>query len=269
MFFLDSIKRSLYMIVPFAAYYVMHALFTSIGKLIYGMAVADGGETADFMRAHAQSYKSWSAVCVYVLLVIGLWILFKKSDPLENRLIKEKKGFIRILLNVFFFGGSAAVFLNILAGYIVDLLKIDTSGTSSFNTDTPFVPGLLLFVFLSPLVEEMTFRWLTFGRIRKNINVPAALVVSSLFFGVIHGDAVKAVYAFIMGFIMALIYQLSGTFVLAVVFHMAANAFIFIPPYMLKGGGASEGAGLATGAVMLLLSVVFGWLVYGGTKKAQ
>ena len=99
--------------------------------------------------------------------------------------------------------------------------------------------------------------------------MPAALVVSSLFFGVIHGDAVKAVYAFIMGFIMALIYHLSGTFVLAVVFHMAANAFIFIPPYMLKGGGASEGAGLATGAVMLLLSVVFGWLVYGGTKKAQ
>lgn len=251
------------MIIPFAAYYVMHALFSSVGKLIYGMTVANGGEAADYMRAHAQVYKSWSAVCVYVLLMLGLWLLFGKSDPAGNRLLKEEDGGkIRIMLNVLFFGGATAIFLNILAGYIVDLLGIDKSGASSFNTDTPFLPGLLLFVFLSPVVEEMTFRWLTFNRIRAKLNVKMALVVSSLFFGVIHGDAVKAVYAFIMGFLMALIYHFSETFLLPVIFHVAANAFIFIPPYMIKGDRTSDTGNIAMGAISLLFSVIFGWLVY-------
>jgi membrane protease YdiL (CAAX protease family) len=79
----------------------------------------------------------------------------------------------------------------------------------------------------------MTFRWLTFGRIKKVIGETQAVLITSVFFALVHGNVVVAVYAFIMGLIMALIYRQSKTFSLCVLFHMSANAFVFVSAYVL------------------------------------
>ena len=50
-----------------------------------------------------------------------------------------------------------------------------------------------------------------------------AVMISALLFGLYHGNLVQGIYAFIMGCLLALVYEWTGSFVAPVLFHMIAN----------------------------------------------
>ena len=47
---------------------------------------------------------------------------------------------------------------------------------------------------LSPIMEELVFRGIVFGNMRKIMNVPQAVFLSALLFGLIHFNIVQFVY---------------------------------------------------------------------------
>ncbi len=223
------------MILPFAAYYVTLNLLMRGARLIVLYVARSNGELAGMFRRNASSVEMWCSVIAYVVTIVLLWLLFRKSDPVEQKINPVNPKNIVTYLCTFVAGGGAAIALNSLAAGILEMFKADDSLTQglSFDAGKPFLPGLILYVLLSPLLEEMTFRWLTFGRIKKVIGETQAVLITSVFFAMVHGNVVVAVYAFIMGMIMALIYRQSKTFALCVIFHMSANAFVFISAYVL------------------------------------
>ena len=231
----SSFGRSVYMILPFAAYYVTLNLLMRGARLIVLYVARSNGELAGMFRRNASSVEMWCSVIAYVVTIVLLWLLFRKSDPVEQKINPVNPKNIVTYLCTFVAGGGAAIALNSLAAGILEMFKADDSLTQglSFDAGKPFLPGLILYVLLSPLLEEMTFRWLTFGRIKKVIGETQAVLITSVFFAMVHGNVVVAVYAFIMGMIMALIYRQSKTFALCVIFHMSANAFVFISAYVL------------------------------------
>ena len=231
----SSFGRSVYMILPFAAYYVTLNLLMRGARLIVLYVARSNGELAGMFRRNASSVEMWCSVIAYAVTIVLLWLLFRKSDPVEQKINPVNLKNIVTYLCTFVAGGGAAIALNSLAAGILEMFKADDSLTQglSFDAGKPFLPGLLLYVLLSPLLEEMTFRWLTFGRIKKVIGETQAVLITSVFFALVHGNVVVAVYAFIMGLIMALIYRQSKTFSLCVLFHMSANAFVFVSAYVL------------------------------------
>lgn len=78
---------------------------------------------------------------------------------------------------------------------------------------------------LAPAVEEGVFRVLVFGGLRRFLHFLPAAVVSSLAFGLYHGNWIQGLYAFFTGMILAWGYERSEyhKFAMAVVMHGAAN----------------------------------------------
>ena len=91
--------------------------------------------------------------------------------------------------------------------------------------DTPVWLGIISYGILAPLGEEIVFRGVVYGQLRKVLKVPYAVVLSGLAFGLFHGNLVQAVYATVIGCLLALVYEWYGTIAAPMLFHSVANLF--------------------------------------------
>ncbi len=78
----------------------------------------------------------------------------------------------------------------------------------------------------APLAEEILFRGLIMKLLQKGgYNFWVANVIQAVFFGIVHGNLVQGLYAFVMGFTFGLIYKRTGKIWACIVAHIVFNAF--------------------------------------------
>lgn len=109
---------------------------------------------------------------------------------------------------------------------------------SQLQGDIPVWLGILSYGILAPLGEETVFRGIVYGRLRRISNVPAAVVISGLAFGLFHGNLVQAVYATVLGIVLALVYELYDSILASMLFHGIANLFVYLLLDLTEIGGA-------------------------------
>jgi len=122
---------------------------------------------------------------------------------------------------------GAAVVLNLLIA-VSGLMELFPSYAEQSAASFAGQPPLLLaaaVVVVGPIAEELVFRGMTYERIRNYLGVKPAVIISSLMFGLWHGNVVQFVYAFIVGIILSVYYEKSGSLHACVLAHMAMNAF--------------------------------------------
>ncbi|MEF9942403.1 MAG: CPBP family intramembrane glutamic endopeptidase [Lachnospiraceae bacterium] len=78
--------------------------------------------------------------------------------------------------------------------------------------------GLLL-----PIAEELIFRGLIYKRLREYSSVIKAACFSALLFGVYHGNLIQGIYAFIIGGILAYVYETYGSIKAPIFLHVVVN----------------------------------------------
>ena len=90
---------------------------------------------------------------------------------------------------------------------------------------------LFMTLLLAPAVEEGVFRLFLFGWLfRERLGFWGAAVLSSLSFGLYHGNWIQGVYGFFLGVILAWGYESSayGKYRMAVIMHGAANLAVLV-----------------------------------------
>lgn len=108
---------------------------------------------------------------------------------------------------------------------------------SAIQFDIPIWLGILSYGILAPLGEEVVFRGVIYGQLRKFGNVPLAVLLSGLIFGLFHGNLVQFVYAAVIGILLAIVYELYGTILAPMIFHGIANLFVYIMLDLTDFGG--------------------------------
>lgn len=96
----------------------------------------------------------------------------------------------------------------------------------------PLWVGIILYGIISPWVEEIVFRGLLYNRMKRYYNVIPCILVTSIMFGGFHANLPQFIYGTLMGIIIGVIYEWTGTFETPVLFHMTANLFVFIMTYV-------------------------------------
>lgn len=94
--------------------------------------------------------------------------------------------------------------------------------------ELPFFANLLSFVslvFLAPLTEEVLFRGYLLQRWSHKWGMMRAILLSSLFFGIIHPDILSAI---VFGIVMCLIYLRSGSLIAAILMHATWNLMVWL-----------------------------------------
>lgn len=79
--------------------------------------------------------------------------------------------------------------------------------------------------FFVPISEEMTFRGVFFGQLRKGFNPWIAVILSAIGFGLMHGLTVHIGYAIGCGLIISSCYYLTDSLIAPILLHMVFNIF--------------------------------------------
>ena len=188
----------------------------------------------------------------------GLWYYFREKKyhyrPDYVRAFSAKN--VCSMAGIAFFGQYAVNLLLILiyillpgifAQYeeLIQTLDIDAGN-----------PVLMIFcvVIFGPLVEEILFRGMIFGRLRRAFSFWPSALISAVLFGVFHMNFVQGIYAGVFGLSLAYIFEKTETLWGCYMLH----AFFNLSSYIISGyESALEGAGIPLlTSIQLIISVI-------------
>lgn len=160
-------------------------------------------------------------------------------------------------------GITSSLAFNILAG-MIQIQSPRYEKVEAIQYSVPIWLGLILYGIISPFVEEIVFRGLTYNRMRRFFGIPLSVIVTALLFAGFHGNLAQFLYALCMGVLLALCYEWVKSFAAPLVFHMAANIVIFVVSSLMGGGSALLYIPFLV--FFLLLSMILAALLYGKTR---
>lgn len=249
-----SILKAVYMVAPFAAYFLLYELISIIVYSLLNLMTGISQIQLREMLLNATGAERENAVVIQAVVsviinagtVIALYLLYKSWEPLQwKRPVALEKGKrIRRDLQIAGLGISLSLGLNILLTALATLLApVFLQGEAlenffkkaGYENATPLLPGILLFVLVTPLLEEMIFRWLLLNRISRVFPAGISVIVTAAFFGWYHGNLLQGVYAFLMGLVMAVLCIGEECVSAPYIFHLSANAVIFLCGFLPKG----------------------------------
>ena len=248
-------------IVQFAAVRVIASAAVANGAI-----TAAGKSTAELQEELNSLINRYSlhltALTNVVLIPIYILLLMGDEKKRRNSLgIRYTTPGIKRLGVVFVLGMSAAVSVNV----IVSLSQIARFSPKYQQVSEVIYSGGLFMeivsaVIAAPILEELFFRGMIYKRLRVMINVKAAVVISALFFGAFHGNLVQFVYAFIIGLMLAYVYEKFKTIWAPVIFHIGANLIsVLITEFMPQ---SMNNAAVILGAMLISMVLTFVLLKY-------
>lgn len=177
--------------------------------------------------------------------------------------IKEDRDKAVVLAITASLGITSSLAFNILAG-IIQIQSPRYEKVEAIQYSVPIWLGVILYGIISPFVEEIVFRGLTYNRMRRFFGIPLSVIVTALLFAGFHGNLAQFLYALCMGVLLALCYEWVKSFAAPLVFHMAANIVVFVVSSLM--GGSSALLYIPFLVFFALLSVILTALLYGKTR---
>lgn len=138
--------------------------------------------------------------------------------------------------------------------------------SSSLIYSSHIVVQILVTSIAAPLVEELLFRGIVYKRLRTIMNITPAMIISAALFGLVHGNMVQFIYAFLIGLIFAFVYEKFKTIWAPIILHASANLLSVIIT-ALQGSETSDGSEGTIGMYMLFavielaVTFLFVWLI--------
>lgn len=149
----------------------------------------------------------------------------------------------------------------------IDALGIEYDLMSTFNDTSEVIYSggivlqLLVTCVCAPLVEETLFRGIVHKRLRGIMGATPAMIISSVLFGIIHGNIVQFIYATLIGLICAYVYEKFKTICAPILVHFSANIFSVFITFLTQANTDTTGDVPSIGYYMLLtvalLAVIF------------
>jgi membrane protease YdiL (CAAX protease family) len=189
------------------------------------------GDEGDIYVAHAADRKLTTTANIFVQLATALGFLLV---PVALASMRGAAGRREIFarLGIRSFRPSAAKWMAAAVGaYLLFAFLYSTLVVVPHQKDIaegfgPVPIQVLLIVFAAPLSEEVCFRGMLFGGLRTKLPRIAAALLCGVIFGGLHAltgvSAVPPLIAF--GFILALLYEKTGSVVPGIILHMLNNS---------------------------------------------
>jgi uncharacterized protein len=171
-----------------------------------------------------------SLVIAEIFLLFLLWLYLRKGERVAAIQLDKWSDLSlgkTILLAVGLIGLGFA-FNYAYGAYVVPDVVVQEELRKFFAAIPGTVPNtILLFVtiaVIAPLVEELLFRGLLQKSLSHKLPIWAAIAISALVFGAMHGDFYAMPPLVIMGVVFGVIYHLTGSLRVNIALHMINNA---------------------------------------------
>lgn len=140
------------------------------------------------------------------------------SDVLGFRRIKISTALMTVLYTILI--SPLSTLANAISMIFVDNAVNEIAGDV---LDVPFVVMFLIMAVFGPFCEELVFRGAFFRGFRKSGNIFGAIVMSAVLFAIMHMNFNQAAYAVLLGIMMALAAEATGSTVTSFIIHLIFN----------------------------------------------
>jgi len=167
----------------------------------------------------------------FFVLVGSVWYIFKdvqnKNEFLKSILSRLKLFEFKIILKYVLYILLTTVFVSALVFVIGKLFNFEFSKSKNIK-ELKYGWDVFLYVVtylsLGPLAEEIFFRVLLFGSLRNRFNLSYSIVITSLFFGILHISGFgHFIFAFISSCFLSYMYEKHKNIFMNVLTHSLIN----------------------------------------------
>ena len=187
-------------------------------------------------------YRGAFTVIVNILTAAFMLLIHFTSSTKEKPLIKFKKvspgqsvalviiglGMLGFVTFYIVMADKIALYLESMKEAMVDYRESVDRYTETPQIVVPLWDSILYAVtvsFFVPVAEELCFRGIVFGQLRKAFGPWTSVLLSAVGFGLLHGLSVHIGYALICGVIIAACYHLTDSIIAPVILHTIFNIF--------------------------------------------
>ena len=163
----------------------------------------------------------------FMTFMFSLFLWRKHKGEIEIKLKKVEPVKLAQLSAITVCGIPIALFLNYFAGI---LSSAGADSAEDVNT-YPLILSLVVFAVVPAVVEEFVFRGVILGAYSK-VDVKAGIVISSLFFALLHFSFGSVMYGFFFGLLFAVIRLSTGNLVYTIIMHCLFNTINVLMSYM-------------------------------------
>lgn len=145
--------------------------------------------------------------------------------------------------------------------YVISMIPIASAAKQNVQQmvySSSYLIQIVCTGFVIPLAEELVFRGQAYRKLRERLPFSAAALISALYFGLFHGELIQGIYAFLLGFLLAWLYERSRSLPVVWMFHAAANITSIGFTVLIRPSGAFrysfEFAAACAGMGLMILS---------------
>ncbi|HZK45303.1 MAG TPA: CPBP family intramembrane glutamic endopeptidase [Clostridia bacterium] len=162
------------------------------------------------------------AANVLTLVVLIVFFAVRKKDMLTEISAKPLPAMAYMPLSI------CGMCLAVIVTIVLSLLPIPESvwqeyAESSSLLEATGALAILSTVVIAPIVEETVFRGLVYTRLKRAMPKWIAMVLQAAVFGLLHGQKLWAAYAFVIGMLLCIVFESTGSIFANMVMHISFN----------------------------------------------
>ena len=207
----------------FAVYYIATTVATVIATLAL-MTKHTSSEIQALIQANLLPITLMTSA-VFLLITAIYYNHSKRYDSFSHKMNLRP---IRLgtMPYVLCLGICMLFFVNLVIGILPipeEWLKAQSESTSAWAEDSSMLMKVLTVGIFAPITEEVLFRGLMLGTMRRHIGNIPAIIISAVAFGLVHGTPLAMAYAFVLGILMGWLFCKTNSMLTTVIFHMTYN----------------------------------------------
>ena len=227
-----SLKKAMVLILPiwvFVSFYVSQVLVKGLVWLL-------GMVPIPIVTINQTVSNTIIAALLYIftlVLAIGLpWLVYKRHTSRDDIGLARLPSWTDILITpaglvIYFICSSVLILLatNVLPW--LDINQVQDTGFRQLNMRYEYILAFTTLVVIAPIAEEILFRGYLYGKLKRFVPVWAAILVTSVLFGFIHGAWNLAIDTFALSVVLCLLRESTGSIWASILLHMAKNGIAF------------------------------------------
>ena len=183
-------------------------------------------------------YSALVYILALLLIIFVPWKIFKKwkTNPEEvgiqglptwTDIGLAPVGFIVSLI-------LAGIFLAVFSLFPwFDAEEVQDVGFHFLDGGFDRIVAFITLVIVAPVAEELIFRGWLYGKLRAKLNMPLAIFLVSLAFGIVHGQWNVGVNVFALSIVLCGLREITGTIYSGILVHMIKNGIAFFLLYII------------------------------------
>ena len=190
-------------------------------------------ELLEALTSHLAAQTPW-ILLIAIAISLPTYYLFYRERRQELLTFVSVRGIGPLSIPVLIVFSISVSFILDLVLMLLSQLDIFSQVFNSYEQVSGFIFGggffltLLSVGIIGPVFEEILFRGLIFGELRKITKVKAALIIQALLFGIYHMNIIQGVYAVLLGLLIGFVYYRSNSIIAPIIMHVTINSLSVI-----------------------------------------